>query len=244
MTGVLITENITGYCGACGQQVGDTHSCPAFVRHPDGSISMTIPSGEDEVERAPHILRDALSSLHEAVLGLAERQSSGERLTYFEASPSRDIEAFTRWARLNDAQKKAAAALASHPKPSVQEEVVEAAKRADLGLAILGSVRERVEEASHDDEGRWITCNGCHETVDGQETGDYPYSPDFGCVIGGGCMECGGLGAIWDTTDYAANAEAMMAGEAALTRTGEADGNPPCETPPTDDGPSVGESLP
>jgi len=33
--------------------------------------------------------------------------------------------------------------------------------------------------------------------VDGQETGDYPYSNLFKCYVGAGCHECGGLGVTW-----------------------------------------------
>lgn len=41
----------------------------------------------------------------------------------------------------------------------------------------------------------WRSCTGCHETIDGQETGNYPYSEEFRCYLGSGCAECGGLGA-------------------------------------------------
>lgn len=50
--------------------------------------------------------------------------------------------------------------------------------------------------------GNWMSCSGCHELNDGYPTG--PYSPALKCHLGLGCTECGGLGAIWDTTDYAA----------------------------------------
>lgn len=57
------------------------------------------------------------------------------------------------------------------------------------------------------DDGFWRSCSGCHETIDGQETGWYPFSPLFKCYLGAGCRECGGLGAVWDDIDYAAMAE-------------------------------------
>lgn len=44
----------------------------------------------------------------------------------------------------------------------------------------------------------WRSCSGCHETNEGQETGDYPFSAVYECHVGSGCHECGGIGAIWD----------------------------------------------
>jgi hypothetical protein len=41
--GVLITGNITGYCYVCRQHVAETHLCPGFTRHGDGSISLHRP---------------------------------------------------------------------------------------------------------------------------------------------------------------------------------------------------------
>lgn len=61
-----------------------------------------------------------------------------------------------------------------------------------------GDVRRVVEEQ----DGFWKSCSGCHETVDGQETGRFPYSRIFQCHLGFGCRECGGIGAVWDNTDY------------------------------------------
>lgn len=61
------------------------------------------------------------------------------------------------------------------------------------------------------DDGRWVSCSGCYETEDGHPVGDYPHSPILCCALGAGCSECGGLGAVWDTTDYAAFAEEQMA---------------------------------
>lgn len=61
---------------------------------------------------------------------------------------------------------------------------------------------QSVADALDDDKRRWLTCSGCHETEDGHDMGHYPYSPALQCKLGSGCIECGGLGAIWDTTDY------------------------------------------
>lgn len=63
------------------------------------------------------------------------------------------------------------------------------------------------------DDGFWRSCSGCHETIDGQETGWHPYSPIFKCHLGAGCRECGGLGAVWDDTDYEDMARAIAGGE-------------------------------
>jgi hypothetical protein len=49
-------------------------------------------------------------------------------------------------------------------------------------------------------KGIWRTCTGCHESNEGYQTG--PFSDTFKCHLGGGCFECGGVGAVWDATDY------------------------------------------
>lgn len=70
-------------------------------------------------------------------------------------------------------------------------------------IDLLKQVAETVEECRLGDTGGfWRSCTGCHETNEGYETGWYPYSSEFKCYLGGGCSECGGIGAIWDTTDY------------------------------------------
>lgn len=63
-----------------------------------------------------------------------------------------------------------------------------------------------VAEAIAEGGGQWRTCTGCHESMDGHPVGEYPHSKVLGCTLGGGCSECGGIGAVWDTTDYAAMA--------------------------------------
>lgn len=66
---------------------------------------------------------------------------------------------------------------------------------------------ERVAYVVGEGDGFWRTCSGCHESEDGYDVGHYPTSTVLGCKLGGGCGECGGLGAIWDDTDYAAMAD-------------------------------------
>lgn len=51
------------------------------------------------------------------------------------------------------------------------------------------------------DDGFWESCTGCHECNEGVPTGQW--SALFGCYMGGGCSECGGIGVKWDNTDYA-----------------------------------------
>jgi hypothetical protein len=57
-----------------------------------------------------------------------------------------------------------------------------------------------VSEALEYGKGVWNICSGCHESNEGYPTG--PYSSIMRCHLGGGCYECGGIGAIWDRTDY------------------------------------------
>jgi hypothetical protein len=71
----------------------------------------------------------------------------------------------------------------------------------------LSSVAETLANGG----GFWRTCCGCHETEDGHPDGHYPYSEILKCDLGGGCSECGGIGAVWDNTDYGAMADAMHA---------------------------------
>ncbi|WP_264858167.1 hypothetical protein [Burkholderia cenocepacia] len=60
----------------------------------------------------------------------------------------------------------------------------------------------RVKETLEAGRGFWRTCSGCHESEDGHPVGEYPYSETLQCDLGAGCGECGGIGAVWDSTDY------------------------------------------
>lgn len=64
-----------------------------------------------------------------------------------------------------------------------------------------------VAETLAEGDGLWRSCTGCHELNEGHDTG--PYSKTLKCHLGGGCSECGGIGAIWDTTDYQAMVDEM-----------------------------------
>jgi len=80
-------------------------------------------------------------------------------------------------------------------------------ERAELLAVIVDNVKERIAEG----DGFWRTCSGCHETENGYDVGRYPFSDVFDCTLGGGCSECGGIGAVWDTTDYGAMADELAA---------------------------------
>lgn len=71
---------------------------------------------------------------------------------------------------------------------------------------LAANVRECVDEG----DGSWQPCTGCHETEDGQNVHGYPYSAALQCTIGAGCRECGGIGAVWDNTDYDDYAEFVL----------------------------------
>ncbi|WP_152621380.1 hypothetical protein [Bradyrhizobium japonicum] len=85
---------------------------------------------------------------------------------------------------------------------------------------ILDQLAANVREQVSDGDGMWATCSGCHESVDGYSIG-YLRSKIFGCTLGSGCSECGGIGAVWDSTDYGHLADEthaeMVAEEAAAT---------------------------
>jgi len=77
----------------------------------------------------------------------------------------------------------------------------------------LAGVAEEIAEGS----GFWRECSGCYDTEDGHPTQQYDYSKIFGCALGNGCSECGGIGAVWDNTDYEAMARDWDEQEAAST---------------------------
>lgn len=81
---------------------------------------------------------------------------------------------------------------------------------AELPMELRG-IAEELEAGS----GFWRSCSGCHESNEGHPTG--PYSEVFRCHLGVGCSECGGLGAVWDDTDYDALADFMAKGDAGVS---------------------------
>ena len=83
----------------------------------------------------------------------------------------------------------------------------EAEKVDPLFEGLAAQVRELISEG----DGSWQPCTGCHETEDGQNVHGFPYSPALQSLIGSGCRECGGIGAVWDNTDYEEYASFMVA---------------------------------
>lgn len=73
------------------------------------------------------------------------------------------------------------------------------------GEMILNSVREHLSDQP--ESGFWRMCSGCSGT-------DNPRIDAFKSSIGMGCRECGGLGMLWDDTDYDAMAREMLAEDA------------------------------
>ncbi|CAN5534111.1 hypothetical protein BH09PSE4_BH09PSE4_22870 [soil metagenome] len=81
-----------------------------------------------------------------------------------------------------------------------------------IALDTRGVGSERIAEVLAGGDGFWRPCSGCQESSEGVvSTEDYPYSATFQCQPGGGCRECGGIGVLWDTTDYEAMARDMLA---------------------------------
>lgn len=76
--------------------------------------------------------------------------------------------------------------------------------------AAFAGLRERIREVvEFNGHGFWHSCSGCYETEDGYPVGHYPHSIVLGCDLGGGCSECGGLGATWDGADYSTMVDDM-----------------------------------
>lgn len=87
-------------------------------------------------------------------------------------------------------------------------------------IDLLRWVADDISRQVGEGHGVWRSCSGCHELNEGHDTG--PYSHTFRCALGRGCSECGGIGAVWDTTDYQALADAQM---------GQLTGAKPCHAP-------------
>lgn len=96
--------------------------------------------------------------------------------------------------------RKARAALTAAPTPPAQS------AKPELPIE-LADVSRQIEEG----KGFWRSCTGCHELNEGAPTG--PFSQVFQCNLGMGCSECGGLGAIWDDTDYEGMAAFMASSD-------------------------------
>ncbi|MWP40142.1 hypothetical protein GQY15_21590 [Rhodobacter sphaeroides] len=64
------------------------------------------------------------------------------------------------------------------------------------------AIAHDVARVLSEDCGVWVSCTGCYATDEGYPTAGT--DPVFGCALGMGCRECGGLGAVWDPTDWSA----------------------------------------
>jgi hypothetical protein len=101
------------------------------------------------------------------------------------------IDAALMWKARTSPYTMYSAVLSAAPQPPLS-----------AGEAVKDVDAERIREVVAEGPGHWRTCSGCHESEDGYDIGVYPHSAVFGCKLGGGCSECGGLGAVWDATDY------------------------------------------
>ena len=79
--------------------------------------------------------------------------------------------------------------------------------------------KRRIHEVLDEGDGFWKPCCGCQESCDGYvSTKDYPYSEIYRCHPGAGCGECGGIGVVWDDTDYEAYARSALQDDLATLR--------------------------
>lgn len=189
----------------------------AQARAPSG-----VPTREAELEQERAALTKALTGL--TCGGSEFFIRKGDRYTA-------DINACVEWVRRRDRdafdcsvkairERNEAVAALKLPSPPVEGTLPVAPDR------VLREI-ERVAEVVSEGDGFWRSCSGCYETNEGYPTA--PTDPVFKCARGNGCSECGGLGAIWDTTDYGAMANDMIADE--LRR----EAAKPCETAGNED---------
>lgn len=116
--------------------------------------------------------------------GQKDRETFSEDVAYFKHN----------WSAMPGLWPYVIRAALAHPSPAPKAEPV-------AGEVIdARTVAEAV--ANCEGVGNWMSCTGCHELDEGHPTGRY--STALKCYLGLGCTECGGLGAVWDTTDYAA----------------------------------------
>lgn len=93
------------------------------------------------------------------------------------------------------------------PAPFAAAELISYLRAERAEGATAGEVKSldpnAIAEAMENGDGFWRSCSGCYETNEGYPTA--PRDRVFKTELGGGCGECGGLGAIWwDRADYEA----------------------------------------
>lgn len=84
--------------------------------------------------------------------------------------------------------------LPSAPAPTTTAKVTGYRAEPDFAASIK---RTCSEEASNGAACGWMPCTGCYDTEDGHPTAHYRHSRVFGCDVGSGCSECGGLGVVF-----------------------------------------------
>ena len=96
------------------------------------------------------------------------------------------------------AQLRAEVERLREDRDSHQRIAITAMTRADKAEAALAKAIDGscVEDTIRECGGWWRPCSGCYESNEGYPVG--PYSRVLGCDQGGGCSECGGLGAVWN----------------------------------------------
>lgn len=127
---------------------------------------------------------------------------------------------FDDWGQIRNAD---GSMFASVRRPASEEELAEHRRNGtdpyeDLARRLMASFEPKsklpieldgVAEQLSETYGMWRSCTGCHELNEGVPLGTY--SNILKCHLGIGCYECGGIGAIWDRTDYAAMGEYIAA---------------------------------
>lgn len=103
-----------------------------------------------------------------------------------------DADSLVRWLSAEPTRAvQVCGLLLGHDRVAIDAWIVARASTIPVPANELLVVREDVFE-----DGCWLTCRGCHESNEGHPTG--PYSKALRCHVGGGCRECGGIGAIWE----------------------------------------------
>lgn len=134
----------------------------------------------------------------------AYAEGLSDRLAEAEQSPGSLVDLFLR--RIVFAHHAAINALSDHG--------VQIRAGIEPSPAVIESLKSGIERQR--DDGFWRSCSGCFETVDGYSS--QPVDEIFNCQLGCGCRECGGIGAVWDNTDYDDMVSFMLAEDEADER--------------------------
>ena len=146
-------------------------------------------------EPASNAIREALEKIEKACDNRAAETPRHIHLAMIDAGMEPELEA------LDEARRQARAALSQSP-------------------TVEQSMLDRVVELRKDEPeaGFWIACSGCQESDEGYLSEElWPHSKVFKVQPGSGCTECGGLGVLWDDTDYEAFGKFITGDENAPT---------------------------